>query len=520
MLVFCLVSVLRLVRSFPLEANTNAYETFASPLDHKNFGLKEQFPLNVLEVRELGPLCRCCILFTESGKAEENVDAELQDMSAWDREIYVITTVLGVQNPRDVLDKLMNASGFASRYLLKKLFSQVYLEHLGDHLKDLDAGNPAHKLSSLLSADKLEPKLQQIKGMLVKTESSDFAMSLLQYFKTAGESNDSFDYAIYTLGRQLCGRPADYSEYTSLIHHWLPRNADSIPMIPFVCDYLRVVLLPKFVPLEKQRHIKSVVMGLVASRDEIEYIKLLDAFDNDLSIKNQMTKLLTSPDERDISPQFIRNYTAYYKIDSKDTYDTASLNFWRLYLKTPADFVGSGDLWSEERVYFNKIGHMWLRYFFDELLRGDKKLKLNRADAIGKYVNMLDFDTFITISKVRTCILYDPLIDLMLEPLNEVQVEVYRARLQELKIENGGDAMLIKHCDRMLHKLNYLSACAQNKNSGAQHTPDIQQAPQKNGSSEHTGVAQNAAGNASARIPKPRGRKRRLRTNNFEEQLN
>ncbi|KAI4291074.1 hypothetical protein PAPHI01_0374 [Pancytospora philotis] len=496
--------------SIPEHKHISSIDLFTSA-DYITFGAFESFNINALEARVLNFLCKHVILLTNSVQVDDGIDVRLQAMAVRNREIFVITSVLVAQNPIELLNQLLARSGYAAHYLLAKLFSPVYVEFLESNIKQTSeyAFTNCHK--HLLHPNEHWRKLKQIYAVLQSKISCELTKTLIQYALAAPPNHFSFDYAIFTLAREKKLSRISSTEYKHLLEYWLYYDLDPRSWIPFVKDYLRVLLLPDVLPERKQSMLKKNLITFVASKDDKVYLELLDAFEGIWSIKTHVISYVNNLQGHSISPHFVLNYLSCPKMNWKGPYDDPSItSFWTAYLKTPAYFNGMENAWSENRLFFNKIGPVWLRNFFRVLLREGSKPQLNRDKIMDKYMNMLNLNTFLKILKSFPSNIHTTMLNFMLEYLGADSRKVYLSGMQEMMREKCSiDGMSIKRRNQIIRKLTYTTAQTQYNEYHMRQELSQRQGNKKieGGSAD---LAQSTTARASTRIAMPINRKRKL----------
>ncbi|KAI4291088.1 hypothetical protein PAPHI01_0388 [Pancytospora philotis] len=412
----------------------------ATAADYRTFGGVESLRINVLEAHVLKPICKALVSLTDPAKSKDEIDVLLHAMTVRDQEITIITSLLIADNPFIFLNRLMNRFGFAGQYLLAKLSSQAYIAFL-----ESDVSLPVDRVLMkyfirMLRLSKPRLKLQQVNEALNCKIASELWKTLVQYASDRHPNNSSFDYVIYTLAREQSVRIPKF-EYAHLLQYWMCTNSDPHWLIPFLKGYLRVLLHPEILPERKQMIMRKELVRYVVSKDDMRYLELFELFNSAAATKSYVSKCLKKSDWRDINPHFILNYLGIFEMGCNDLCDSVICKTWAAYLKTPAYFVGMKNCWSENRVYFNKIGPKWLRGFFSTLSKGVCAPQLNSDAIMDKYMNMLDLSTFLRISKICT---RDPYIDMpniMFKHLNATSKRAYEFGLLKLEREGWDDKL-------------------------------------------------------------------------------
>ncbi|KAI4291075.1 hypothetical protein PAPHI01_0375 [Pancytospora philotis] len=452
------------------------HRELATSVNYTTFGVIESFSLNNLELRVLNRLCKHVILLTNPVQPRADMDLQLYIMSARNREIFVITSLLVAHDPLELLHQLLYRSGYAVQCLLAKLFSPVYIEFLV-HDKERPKCSCAFTgyLSHLLSSDKHGRKLRLVNAVLEQAESCELSKTLLQYTSAWYANNFSFDYAIFTLAKERKYSQIPDVEYNHLLRHWLHHASRTQNLIPFVADYLRIMLLPSVLSECKQSMLKKMLVSFVASKDDEKYLELLEAFDSIWSIKTYVAEFVSGSHNYSISPHFILNYLGCPRMNWKSMYDPLITNFWAAYLKSPEHFVAMKNAWCENRYFFNRIGHMWLRDFFRALLKGGSKLRVNRDEAMNKYMNMLEFDTFLNIMKITHRFSQRALLNYMLESLNAISRKLYLFEVRGSKKLHSSNEISTRRRNQIIRKLKYMTAQAQCDDYRREHGFGLQQ---------------------------------------------
>ncbi|KAI4292554.1 hypothetical protein PAPHI01_1828 [Pancytospora philotis] len=474
---------------------------------YTTFGLESSCDINTLEVVLLEPVCRNCLSFVPPARPVEFIEAELRGMAPLTREFFVVTAVLKADDPRMPLDLLMTGSGYARHYLLAKLFSPLYTEHLKNRWV-LQANNPyTHDFMGLVSAEKHREKLQQVRQILFERAYSVLPLTFLQYAKAVHGENDSFDYAIYTLAKERHSQFFN-GDITRMLFHWLHCDSHTLHWIIFVREYLKMVLLPGYLSDHRQRFIKKEIVEFVASKDDEMYLELLKSFRMTRSIRAHVgkhvekyaAKRVDGPGVYDISPHFMYNYYRILHISSNGAFDMASTIFWPKFLGSPATFIRTKGVWSEDRAHFNKIGRVWLHTFFNTLAEKDSLAGMNRSTAMFKYVGMLEFGTFIEITTIITSNSCEALWDYMVGFLDKDSRKAYLSGARAMLGNSDEQSRLERQLERTVERITFLDNLAVGGDSKTQFLLELHLKQQKMCSRPHTG--QEAPEDTGACAPK------------------
>ncbi|KAI4291086.1 hypothetical protein PAPHI01_0386 [Pancytospora philotis] len=431
-----------------------------TPNDYMTFGDITTYSINTLEARVLEPLYRHCIHFHNTARPTEKIGAQLDGVPVRDMEIFVITAVLIERDPLILLDELLTEFGYASHYLLAKLFSPGYTRFLKTQLELPSANTSGCTLKLLLQSHDYKMKLQEIYKILRVKVMFELSKALVEYARAGHNKNNSFDYAIFTLARNDVLGQAGCSGHAEILQHWLAGDSESHRSVPFVRDYLRIILLPDLLPIHRRTIIKKEVVILVARQHDKKYLELLDTFENMRATKIAVLKHVQNQGKHGINPFFMAHYAEFIKKASNSVYDEASIYFWAEYLETPVVFIRTKSIWNEYPLFFNMIGRAWLQKFFIMLSDESITAGLDRNITVRKYVNMLEFDTFIEITQgilLERCI---RLIDFMLQHMDEIPRNTYLSRAQTMKGLHPANSNIESRLKFTINRLKILSGRA------------------------------------------------------------
>ncbi|KAI4291070.1 hypothetical protein PAPHI01_0370 [Pancytospora philotis] len=476
MLVVSYLLLLLLVRgATPITAHPVKNDA-AKPPRRKLRDWNKSYSIDGLKTHVLEPICRYCMHYVAPEIPAADIDAKLLTMTVQDREICVVTAVLNIHDRLTLLGRLLTDLGYARQFLVAELLSLKYVASLEATLRKQSSDAYACALSLLLRSDEIQHLLRQANEMLIDRVEFVLYKTLSKYVKATHDRDDAFDYAIFTTAKYYTLKRTNDDEYRDLLKYWLADNPDSLCWIPFICEYLRIVLTPKFLPQRKQIIIKKDVVKFVATQDDKRYLKLLKAFENVNTIKIYVQKCVKKRSRHGVNPFFIANYSEFIRAASGSVHDNASAHFWAEYLEEPCTFIKTKSIWNEYPSFFNMIGHVWLRKFFYALADDKFAADLDQNTSMRKYMNMLDFETFFKVAQGVSPYHYTDMIIFMLRYLDENSRKAYLFRAKAIEGSYNNSSIIGIRLRQIILRLEKLSCLMHDENDAELQTPRSLQA--------------------------------------------
>ncbi|KAI4292961.1 hypothetical protein PAPHI01_2235 [Pancytospora philotis] len=373
---------------------------------------------NALEERVLKDVCGRSIACTSPEIPQSAIDTPSIVANDLARNL-VLTFIHSVDLPA-LLSQLLVDTGFSHHQLLVKLFSVNFSKRLG---KEVPGGTGIYQ--HYITITKLHSnKLTMVSDHICERLCFKASTNLASYTAQNTTRFTAFDLGLYAAKRlQMCRR-ARLSEVTTQIDQWLRPAVFTKELLAFVHEFAQVVLYSYTASDSKLQQLKLGICELVARSPHEEYLILFDAFDNLLSVQDCVCSILANDNRVDFNPHFIANYIAYAKKIAKRYHHVNLQRMWQSYLPN-ADALHRIILrWGDIRCFLGQIPVPLLIESIESLYK-ESTNSTGRNDIMTSFMGMLDFDTFVTVTKKFKPDQRDACIDFMLRHLDATSREAY-----------------------------------------------------------------------------------------------
>ncbi|KAI4293016.1 hypothetical protein PAPHI01_2290 [Pancytospora philotis] len=349
--------------------------------------------LSVLEDKVLDSVYKRCSQYDSPEIGRGVLDSGLPNADTEDKARYVVLSVLEKAGQPVLFAWLLGKFGYAGCLLLRKLFSDLFIESLFKlpAASDDSALRQEFRRTEARCRYALDGIYQFLEWRVV----TDGRKGLLQL----AENRNGQDLAIYTLKAMFREKTMTLSSaFTELVNSWADDANRRRLLLPAVVEYIQFVLELNFCRHTKQTELRdSIVRHVHKSCDTTrECFELLYGFSSLRLRSATVNKYICVELDGDISLSFVRKYLAYIQT-MPNTFSNVSsgvYNFFQALLPPVANFHNDeNSKWRSDPERFRLISPRWLREMFEDL-RDNAVHEGRRSELMRKYMAMVDDEVF------------------------------------------------------------------------------------------------------------------------------
>ncbi|KAI4292963.1 hypothetical protein PAPHI01_2237 [Pancytospora philotis] len=294
--------------------------------DYATFGSLETVELNALEEQTLEALRKKCMARHCPELPQARIDASVSQIAPRNKARCVVLSVLCNNNPLALLGQLMGGSGFASHWLLDKLFHRDYVMHLQSEAPIGTAVDYQFCRAFKVHLAMLKPVRNYVDEYVRAAIRIDFG----DYVARNGSRASAFDLGVLGARKQAQEHWYILPEIAEQIELWLTSVSEEL--VSRICEVVRVILHSDALTHTGVASYKTYVTGIVACNPHREVLRLLNTFHNPRSVQLQITNILKDDGYRRVHPGFFLNYLKWLRVFSNSPVKGVCCA-WKRYLR-------------------------------------------------------------------------------------------------------------------------------------------------------------------------------------------
>ncbi|KAI4292967.1 hypothetical protein PAPHI01_2241 [Pancytospora philotis] len=395
--------------------------------DYATFGAQEIMTLSALEGQTLDALRTFCMASDNPEVPETIASASARWVAPRDKARCVVLSVLSREDPLALLSQLMARTGFASHWLLGKIFHEDFVKSLRSESPVDTAIDDQFDKAIEKHMAKLGPVGKYISECALTATKMDFG----DYVAQNGDRDTGFDFGV--LGVRMLAYKCDevFAEFPKQIELWLAGESINEKLLATACEFTRVILHSDLPFPNGIKYYKAYIAESVACRPQNELLRLFDAFHDAGAVQTCITKILNDSGYRRISPDFFLNYVKWLKTASSSSSSSIS-TAWQRYIEDGYALSHALQTCKDPQSFVEDVPRLLLH---DSLVRlhAETDNIPRRDEAAGAIVKNLDYYTFTRILIKAKPGAHRPLMHFVLNYLDDGAKATYFAATKHVK---------------------------------------------------------------------------------------
>ncbi|KAI4292968.1 hypothetical protein PAPHI01_2242 [Pancytospora philotis] len=401
--------------------------------DYATFGAQKVMTLSALEGQTLDTLREFCM-----GRDNPEVPETLSNASArWvtprDKARCVVLSVLSKEDPLVLLSQLMACTGFASHYLLAKIFREDFVKSLRSKAHTCNELDVQFDKAIEEHMVKLGPVEEYINECVLTTTRMDFG----DYVAQNGDRDTGFDFGVLGARMLECESGSASAAISKQIELWLAGESVNEKLLATACEFTRVVLHSDVLEPAGVTDYQSFIALLAARSPHKELLALFNAFHDSSAAQSRVTEILSYDGHFRVRPDFFLNYLKWLKKFGNSPATAISFS-WRRYLRDRYALSHVLQTCADPRFFVKEVPYLLLHESFTHL-HAEKADISRRDEAAHVIMESLSCFTFTRVLVQDKMGKHHALMRFMLGNLSDDAKATYLTDIKYIRVNKHGN---------------------------------------------------------------------------------